>query len=197
MKPTMFIEQKITAFANKYKVFNVSGDAKGAMIAFAQQKRIAFKEKVTFYNDESKSQELFTLRAEKVLDIHGKYFIEDMNGQLIGAFQKQFKASLTKSTWQILDANQNPTFTITESNATVAVLRRYLGYVSDLGDMVMLFFKYHFKFIDMDGVEHGRYTKTKLIRDHYRLDCDDVLLQSVDWRVLTAIAVALDALQSR
>ena len=53
MKPRLAIEQKITAFANKYKILEIteSGEA-GNLIALAQQKRLAFKEKVTFYADE-------------------------------------------------------------------------------------------------------------------------------------------------
>lgn len=197
MKPTLFVEQKITAFVNKYKVLNATGDEKGDVVAFAQQKRLAFKEKVIFYSDESKKQPIFTLRAEKVFDVHGKYFIEDMQGQLIGGLQKEFKKSLVNSTWNILDANQNVIWTVNENNQTLAILRRYLGFLSDIADLVLLFFKYHFTFKDSSGSEHGRYTKIKLIRDHYRLDADETLAGSVDWRVLAAMAVALDALQSR
>jgi uncharacterized protein YxjI len=197
MKPTLFVEQKITPFVNKYKVLNASGDEKGQVVAYAQQKRLAFKEKVTFYSDERKNQAIFTLRAEKVFDVHGKYLIEDMDGQLIGALQKEFKKSLVNSTWTILDANLSPVCTVNENNQTLAILRRYLGFLSEIADLVLLFFKYHFTFKDASGAEHGRYTKTKLLRDHYRLDADETLSSSVDWRVLAAMAVALDALQSR
>ena len=197
MKPTLFIEQKITAFVNKYKVLGANGDEKGHVVAFAQQKRLAFKEKVTFYSDESKTEAIFTLRAEKVFDVHGMYFIEDMQGKLIGALQKEFKKSLVNSTWNILDTNKNVVFTVNESNKTLAILRRYLGFLSDIAELVLLFFKYHFTFKDPSGAEHGRYTKIKLIRDHYRFDADETLTGAVDWRVLAAMAVALDALQSR
>ncbi len=197
MKPTLYVEQKITPFVNKYKVSNVKGDEKGQVVAFAQQKRLAFKEKVTFYSDDRKDQAIFTLRAEKVFDVHGKYLIEDMDGQLIGALQKEFKKSLVNSTWNILDTEMNTVYTVNESNQTLAVLRRYLGFLSDIAELVLIFFKYHFTFKDTSGIEHGRYTKTTLLRDHYRLDADETLSSTVDWRVLAAMAVALDALQSR
>ena len=92
MKPRLIVEQKITAFVNKYKVFAVNeAGEKGELMALAQQKRLAFKEKVTFYSDEAKSNELFTFRAEKVLDVHGRYLVEDMSGKMLGGFRKQFK----------------------------------------------------------------------------------------------------------
>lgn len=202
MKPRLIVEQKITAFANKYSVYAANSDgSKGAMVAFAQQKRLAFKEKVTFYTDQTKQNTIFTFRAEKVLDVHGSYFVEDANGALIGQFKKKFKQSLVRSTWQIVDQKDNSALTVTESNETLAILRRFAGNIPILGgiaELVMLFFKYHFSFIDdATNQEVGKYEKTTLFRDHYCLHMTDEGYASQDWRVLAAVAVALDALQSR
>lgn len=202
MKPRLFVDQKITAFVNKYEVFaaDVDGDRAG-LKALAQQKRLAFKEKVTFYQDEQKNTPVFSFRAEKVLDVHGRYFVEDTDGQLIGMFKKEFGQSLINSTWKILDASGEDLFTVRESNSTLAVLRRFLGYlplVGDLAELVLLFFRYHFSFIDTkSGQEVGKYQKTTLLRDHYTLSMTDAAYETCDWRVLAAMGVALDALQSR
>jgi uncharacterized protein YxjI len=201
MTPRLIVEQKITAFTNKYTVYAANPDeSKGDVIAFAQQKRIAFKEKVSFYTNESKEQLAFTFRAEKVMDIHGRYFVEDPNGQLIGAFRKVFKDSLLKSTWTILDQNDAPRLTITESNVALALLRRFGGFVPFIGDLieiVVLFFRYHFSVLDTTNAKVGLYQKTTLFRDHYKLSMTDEAYAKEDPRVLAAVAVALDALQSR
>ncbi|HEY1064036.1 MAG TPA: hypothetical protein VGE30_01925, partial [Candidatus Saccharimonadales bacterium] len=77
MKPKLIIEQKITPLVNKYRVYSVNANGvRDQLVAFAQQKRLAFKEKVTFYADEQKTEALFTMRAEKVMDIHGRFLIE-------------------------------------------------------------------------------------------------------------------------
>jgi uncharacterized protein YxjI len=100
MKPRLIVEQKITAFTNKYTVYDVTAEGKkGNLVAFAQQKRIALREKITFYSDEAKTQVAFTFRAEKVMDVHGRYFVEDASGKLIGSFKKDFAKSLLNSTW--------------------------------------------------------------------------------------------------
>lgn len=202
MKPRLIVEQKITAFSNQYRIYGASEDgSKASLVAFAQQKRLAFKEKVSFYSDEAKQNLVFTFRAEKVMDIHGKYFVEDPDGNLIGSFKKQFKQSLVSSTWNILDKNDNPSLVITESNQTLAVIRRYGGYIPILGgiiELVTAFLKYHFVFKKPGSDQaHGTYIKITLIRDHYLLNMDDDTYESCDWRVLAAMAVALDALQSR
>lgn len=201
MNTRLIVEQKITPMANRYAVFSVdeSGN-KSDLVAFAQQKRLAFKEKVSFYSDENRKQEIFSFRAEKIADIHGRFFVEDNDGKRIGAFKKQFAKSLLNSTWDILDKNDKPRITINESNQTLALLRRFIGFVPIVGEILELltnFFKYHFSFRDEKGNEVGKYQKIKLFRDHYALHFEDDSWEKNDWRVLAAVAVALDALQSR
>lgn len=201
MKPRLFVEQKITAFVNKYKVFGAdeAGNQAG-LAALAQQKRLAFKEKVTFFSDEQKTATAFTFRAEKVLDVHGRYFVEDANGQIVGMFKKEFLNSLINSTWKVMDASGTELFTVKESNEVLAAIRRFGGWIPIVGEiieLVTLFLKYHFVFLDTAGQEVGTYQKTTLFRDHYTLSMTDEAYAKADWRTLAAMGVALDALQSR
>lgn len=202
MTPQLIVEQKITAFANKYMVYAANEQGlKGQMIAFAQQKRLAFKEKVIFYNNATKSQEVFSFRAEKVMDVHGRFLVEAPDGKLVGAFRKDFKKSLLSSTWHVLDDNSQSLVTISESSQTLAVIRRVVGFIPIIGDLVELvvaFFRYHFVFREAaSGEAMGKYQKTTLFRDHYLLSMDSTEYQKIDWRTWAAISVALDALQSR
>jgi uncharacterized protein YxjI len=202
MQPKLIVEQKITAFTNKYTVSAANPDgSKGATLAFAQQKRMAFKEQVTFYTDESKAAIAFTMRAEKVMDIHGKFLIEDQDGREIGAFRKQFAKSLLASTWNILDSQDQPMLIVDESNKLLAALRRFAGFIPFVGEFIDIltgFIKYHFDFKTSETAEPiGKYQKTTLFRDHYTLQMTDTAYASFDWRVLAAMAVALDALQDR
>ena len=171
------------------------------MIALAQQKRLAFKEKVIFYTDDKRDKVSFTFRAEKVLDVHGRYFVEDANGNLLGMFKKEFMASLLNSTWKVLDAQGNELLMVRESNQVLAALRRFIGNVpliGDLAEIVILFFKYHFEFIDLRTNQVvATYQKTTLIRDQYLLSTTNDAWNAIDWRVYAAMSVALDALQSR
>ena len=202
MTPRLIVEQKITAFTNKYAVFAANADgSKGHMVAFAQQKRLAFKEKVMFYSDEAKTSVVFTMRAEKVMDVHGRYFVEDPSGKMVGSFRKNFTKSLLNSTWLMLGDNEQPKFVISESNHTIAILRRFVGFIpiiGELADIVMAFFRYHFNFVDAATNQAvGKYQKTTLFRDHYLLSMTDEAYAKEDWRTFAAMAVGLDALQSR
>lgn len=202
MKPRLLVQQKITPLVNRYVIYTPGTDGnEGNLLALAQQKRLAFKEKVTFYGDEQKSQELFGFRAEKAMDIHGRFFVEDADGATIAMFRKEFKKSLFNSTWVLMDADSNDKFIIKESNMVLAVIRRIVGWVPFIGeilDLIVALFRYHFVFINIaSGEEVGSYRKTALFRDHYELSLTDDAYAALDWQVYAAMSVALDALQSR
>jgi uncharacterized protein YxjI len=197
MKPRLRIKQKITAFTNKYRIYDIGEEGKGGLVSFAQQKRLAFREKVTFYSDEEKTKELFTFRAEKVMDVHGRYYIEDGKGRQLGIFQKVFGKSMLRSTWRLFDADENLLFEVRERSMAVALIRRF-GDLLPVGELLQLFMRYHFIFVDLaTGEKAGDYRKTTWLRDHYELSMTDEAFESLDWRVYAAISVALDALQSR
>ena len=92
-------------------------------------------------------------------------------------------------------------FTVAESSTALALFRRYSGWIPLVGEiieLVTLFLKYHFVFMKPGSEEGvGRYEKTTLFRDHYTLSLTDDAYGASDWRVLAAMGVALDALQSR
>jgi hypothetical protein len=203
MNPKLIVEQKLTVFVNRYSVFAVGTDGqKGELLAFAQQKRAAIKEKIIFYKDEQKQEIAFTMRAEKVFDVHGRYLVEDATGKHVGSLKKVFGQSLLVSTWNILDTGDKVLLKIAESNKALAIFRRICGLVPYVGDLLELFMaflvKYHFDFIDVStGLPIGKYYKTAMFHDHYRLDMQDAAYEQYDWRVLAAMTVGLDALQSR
>jgi uncharacterized protein YxjI len=198
MKPRLFIEQKLTVFANQYRVYGAGEEgAKASLLAFAQQKRLSLKEKVTFYSAEDKSQEIFTFRAEKVLDVHGRYLVEDHEGVVIGSFRKVFGASLFNSTWVLMDREDRELFEVSERSTFLALLRRFGEFVPIVGDLVK-FFRYHFKIVELpDRSVVAGYEKTALLRDRYTLSTTNESFEHLDWRVWASLCVALDALQSR
>ena len=196
---TYSIHQKITAFANQYRIYTGPTGDQNAMAAFAHQKRLAFKEKITFYTDESKQAVAFELQARKVIDLASGYTVSDSAGRMIGFFRKQFKSSLIRSTWAVCDPTNEDSvlFLVRERSMPLAIARRIWEIVPYIGDLPF-FLKYHFDFIDPSTQKVvGTYNKTTLLRDHYQLTIDDTQLQKSNWQTLVALGVAMDALQSR
>jgi uncharacterized protein YxjI len=191
------VKQKITMVVNRYEIRSVDANgAEGPLIAMAQQKRMAFKEQVTFYADEARTQPVFGFKARQRLDLGATYDVTDASGTPIGSFRKEFAKSLLRSTWQ-LTATDGLQATGTERNHAVAIGRRLWDVVPVIGDLPSPFL-FHFDFTAPDGSIVLSSVRRRSLRDRY-----DVELPAsangwrLDWRVGAAMAVALDALQSR
>jgi uncharacterized protein YxjI len=191
--PRFHVRQKITAMVNRYEVRAVNPDgSEGPLLAFAQQKRFAFKEQVTFYRDETRQEPVFSFRARQGLDVRAEHDVTDAAGNPLGYFRKEFGASLLRSTWHL----EAPGLSAVgrERSQWVAILRRVWDFIPFLGD-VWVPFVFHFDFVDTAG---GAPVLTServwAVRDRYDVTVPDPRL---DFRVAASMAVALDALQSR
>ena len=181
--PKFFVKQRITLMVNRYEIRVANPDGtEGALMAFAEQKRMAFKEQVTFFTDASKTRAVFGFKARATMDIASGYDITDENGQPLAFFRKDFGASLLRSTYHV----EGPGFAGTgqERNVLVAAIRR-------LGEFPL---PVHFDFVDPQGNSLLVSERKLGISDTYHVRVPD---QRVDFRVAAAIAVGLDALMSR
>ncbi|HWD83474.1 MAG TPA: hypothetical protein VG497_31460 [Kribbella sp.] len=191
--PAFSMKQRITMMANKYELIATNPDGSdGRLLAFAQQKRMALKEQVTFYTDDTKSQPVFSFKARKKIDLGSGYDVYDADGRPIGWFKKEFGKSLLRSSWQLsapgVDADG------TERNPTIAILRRVWEFVPFVGEIPLPFI-FHFDFTERNSGRPVLSVERKMsIRDRYRITVQD---ERLDFRVAAAMTVALDALQSR
>ncbi|MFD7157150.1 hypothetical protein ACFV9C_21310 [Kribbella sp. NPDC059898] len=176
--PAFSMKQRITMMANKYELIATNPDGSdGPLLAFAQQKRMAFKEQVTFYTDDTKSQPVFSFKARKTIDLGSGYDVYDASGQAIGWFKKEFGKSLFRSSWQLsapgVDADG------TERNPTIAVVRRVWEFVPIVGEIPLPFI-FHFDFTARDTRQPVLSVERKIsVRDRYRITVQD---QRLDFR---------------
>jgi uncharacterized protein YxjI len=176
------IEQLIRPIANLYRV-----SADGRPVAFVRQKKLAIREDLRFFADESETRELFRIKARSVFEVRGTYDVTDATDGPIGALQKDFVASLGRSTWRVLDPGGAALAVAREQNIVVAILRR----VSDLP------LPFHFDIESADGRRLGELRRAFSLRDRYELDLTGDVERRIDRRLAIALAVGLDALQSR
>ena len=191
--PRFHVRQRITPMVNRYEVRAVAPDgSEGSLLAFAQQKRLALKEQVTFYRDESRREPVFSFRARQRLDLRAAYDVVDAAGAPLGTFRKEFGASLLRSTWRLEASGISAVGR--ERSMPVAILRRAWGALPYLGE-IWVPFVFHFDFTDTaTGAPVLTSERVWAVRDRYDVTVPDARL---DFRVAVSMAVALDALQSR
>ena len=182
------VDQLIRPVANLYRI-----SADGRPVAFVRQKRLAIKEDIRFFADEDEREELFRIKARGIFEVGGRYDVTDADGARIGVLEKVFGRSLFRSTWRVLGADEEELAVAQERSLPVALLRRALD-VLPYTDLIPIVF--HFT-IAKDDRQLGELTRRWGVRDRYDLDLSGDVERSIDRRVAVALAIALDALQSR
>jgi hypothetical protein len=190
-----FIDQLIRPIANLYRisVLGSDGASAGEPLAFVRQKKLAIKEDIRFFADDSEQEELFRIKARQLLEFRGRYDVTTPAGERVGVLEKVFGRSLLRSTWRMLDVQEQEVATAQEKSMPVAILRRVIDLVP-YGDFIPIVFQFT---ILMDGREAGELRRPIGVRDRYILRLGGDPERRIDRRVAVAMAVALDALQSR
>jgi uncharacterized protein YxjI len=191
--PRFSVSQRITLMVNRYEVRATNPDgSEGPLLALAEQKRMKLKEEVVFYADEARSRPVFSFKARQRLDVSAQHDVLDEHGTPIGSFSKKFGASLLRSTWELSAPGLSAIGR--ERRPILAVVRRVWEFIPFVGN-VWVPFVFHFDFTDTaTGAPVLVSERRKAVRDRYDVSVPDPRL---DFRVAAAMAVALDALQSR
>ncbi len=184
---------------NQYEVSTLGSDGKsaGEPVCFVEQKRMKLKEDLRAFSDDTKSTEVFRIKAQQAWDPRARYDVTDPGGGKVGQLQKVFGKSLLRSTWRIYDAEGEEVAWARERNLFVALFRRLIGLVPFIGEFLELLpIPYHFDYF-FGEQRIGGIERILGVRDRYRLDVSGDSEHSLDRRVALALAVGLDALQAR
>ncbi|WP_405423990.1 hypothetical protein [Streptomyces erythrochromogenes] len=184
--------QKITPLVNRYVVTAPDG---AEVLAFAEQKRLAFKEELTLWNGEDRTRKLGGFKARQAVDLGASYDVTGPDGEVVGAFRKDFKASLLRSTWHLAQGDEAAAVG-KERSLGVALARRgweVLDLVVPVIPVPPVPFVYHFDFV-REGRPVLSVERKWGIRDRYVIRVQD---PSLDRVLAVCMAVGLDALQSR
>jgi uncharacterized protein YxjI len=193
------LRQRIRLVINQYE-FSLpdDGDQPGTPFLFVEQKRFKFKEDIRFYTDDTKSTELFRIKARQRFDPRARYDVTAADGTKIGEIQKVFGKSLIRSTYQLFDASGAEVAVARERNIVVALFRRLVGFVPYVGSYAdWLPIAYHFDFLRGEEKLGSHNRQLFKLRDVYTIDMSGDPQHTIDRRLILANAVGMDALQAR
>lgn len=147
---------KITTLASD---FNIT-DRNGNYVAYVRQKMFKLKEDVIVFNDESKTQELFNIKANQWIDFNASYVMTDLvNGKKFGRLARKGVRSIWKSRYDIIDENDQPKYQINEDNGWVKVFDSFIGEIPIIGLFTGYFLNPSYTVKDNAGKEYFRLKK--------------------------------------
>lgn len=103
-------------------------DAAGQSVLYVKMKALRFKEEVNVYTDDTKSNELYQINADRVIDFSAKYNFS-ARGQAVGAIKRKGLRSLFKAEYLVSDAADVHSHTITEDNVAVRLMDMLLNQI--------------------------------------------------------------------
>jgi len=96
-------------------------DSTGEEIMYVKQKLFKLKEAINVFSDQSQSNQLFSIKADRIIDFSARYNFTDGQGMDLGAIKRQGMRSLWKASYDIMDGD-TAKFHIQEENAFIKFL---------------------------------------------------------------------------
>jgi hypothetical protein len=127
---------KLLALASQIRIT----DANGRMIGYVKQKLFKLKEDIRVYTDDSQTNQIFSIRADRILDFSAKYNFTDSAGNPLGSVRRRGMRSIWKAHYEIYDEREQLVMEIHEENAWIKVIDSLIGEVPVLGMFSGYFF---------------------------------------------------------
>lgn len=151
--------------------FNIT-DKNGNYVAYVRQKMFKLKEDVVVFNDESRSKELFRIRANQWIDFNASYNIKSVeNDKIFGKLARKGMKSLWKAKYEIFDDKDQSKYSISEDNGWTKVFDSLVGEIPIIGMFTGYFLNPSYSVKDTNGQVLFRLKKMpSLIGRRFQLD---------------------------
>jgi hypothetical protein len=162
--------------------------------AYVSRTKPADGDDIRFYADEQETEDVFQIKAQNVLDLGGSRYDVYAGERQIGALEHQYRRSRVRSTWRIRDASNQEIAVARERSLPMAVVRHLLGLLPGTSSVSAMSSNFD---LLIDGRTVGTMDGKLPLRDRYVLDVSGDRERQLDRRLPIALAIELDALQSR
>ncbi len=153
---------KLIAISNQFELV----DQQGQTIGFVKQPWAKIKEAVSVYQNTKMDTLLFTIKADRILDLRAKYTIADAQGRVMGELQRHMVKSWFKSTYSLTVAQSGlqggferssvasqASYTITETNPWIKVLDSLISEIPVIGAIAGYLLHPRYAVLDASGTE--------------------------------------------
>lgn len=121
--PNYVLKRQAIALTGKFRFY----DPLGNLVMFSEQRMFRLREDIRVYSDETKTQEVLSIKARQIIDFSAAYdVIDTAYNQKVGALRRKGLSSILRDEWEVLDANDNVVGKLFEDSIAMALLRRLL-----------------------------------------------------------------------
>lgn len=122
----------------KFKIGTLSNDfeakdAFGNTLFYVREKILTWRDQMKVYSDSSKNELLYEIKSNRLIDFQQTFTITNSNGNVVGSVKRKSIRSLWKSTFKLMDENDNHDHTIQEKNAFVKMWDGIFGEIPIIG----------------------------------------------------------------
>jgi len=109
-------------------------DAAGTNIFYIKQKLFKLKEDIGVFTDSSQSEQVYGIKADRIIDFSARYNFTNMQGENIGSVKREGMRSFWKASYKVFEGDRE-VYHIQEESAWVKVLDsiagEYLGFITN------------------------------------------------------------------
>ncbi len=175
---------KLIALASQIRIT----DANGQMVGFVKQKLFKLKEDIRVFADESQSNQLFAIKADRVIDFSARYNFTDSNDNNIGSIRRKGMRSIWKTHYEIYDERENLVMEIHEESAWVNVFDSLIGELPIVGAFTGYFFNPAYLISQTNGTVVARMQKQPaFFEGKFQLTSQAQMSQTEETRVLLSV----------
>jgi len=179
---------KIGTFSNDF----TAQDANNSTIAYVRQKMFKLKEDIQVFSNDSRSNVLYTIKADRIIDFNASYNFEDENGLNLGKVGRKGRKSILKAHYNIFDKSGNLDYTVSEENPWAKFWDALLSEIPLLGMLTGYFFNPRYVVKDSNDTIIARLSKQKsFFGRKFKLDEVEKFKAGDDERILLALMMMM------
>jgi uncharacterized protein YxjI len=175
---------KLLALASQIRIT----DASGQMLGYVKQKMFKLKEDIRVFTDDSQTNQIFGIKADRILDFSAKYNFTDRAGHPIGSIRRKGMRSIWKAHYEIYDERENLVMEIHEESAWVKVVDTLVGELPVVGMFTGYLFNPAYLISRTGGAVVARLQKQPaFFEGKFELTQKDQMNQTEETRVLLSV----------
>ena len=117
------LKRQAIALQGKFRFY----DPNGNLVMYSEQKMFKLREDIRVYSDESKAQEVLSVKARQIIDFSAAYDVIDAtNNEHVGTLRRKGLRSMLRDEWEILNPAGQIIGSLFEDSMGLALVRRLL-----------------------------------------------------------------------